>query len=103
VRFTGHVERSLSTNLSVTYDLATGALLERHGPEEAGLLRRVDRLMAPLHFGNFAGAALKWLYFALGLGQAVLALSGTLVWIERSKLRARAASPALADRSASHV
>jgi uncharacterized iron-regulated membrane protein len=45
VRFTGHVEGSLSTNLSVTYDTATGALLERQGPAEAGLLRRVDRLM----------------------------------------------------------
>jgi uncharacterized iron-regulated membrane protein len=103
VRFTGQVGGSLSTNLSVTYDVATGALLERQGPAEAGLVRRVDRLMEPLHFGNFAGAVLKWLYFVLGLGQAALALSGTLVWIERSRLRARDASPALADGSASHV
>jgi uncharacterized iron-regulated membrane protein len=103
VRFTGHVEGSLSTNLSVTYDVATGVLLERQGPAEASLLRRVDRLMEPLHFGNFSGAVLKWLYFVLGLGQAALALSGTLVWIERSRLRARDASPALAERSASHV
>jgi uncharacterized iron-regulated membrane protein len=46
---------------------------------------------------------LKWLYFVLGLGQAALALSGTLIWIERSKLRLRDAAPVLGARSVSRV
>jgi uncharacterized iron-regulated membrane protein len=35
-----------------------------------------------LHFGDFGGAALRWLYFALGLAGAFLFYSGNLLWVE---------------------
>ncbi|MEO1081154.1 MAG: PepSY-associated TM helix domain-containing protein [Pseudomonadota bacterium] len=39
--------------------------------------------MFPLHFGNFGGLFVKFLWFFLGLGTAFLALSGAMIWIER--------------------
>jgi uncharacterized iron-regulated membrane protein len=97
VRLSGQLENSVLTGVSLTYSAATGALLDRHDPREAGLLRYVEGFMEPLHFGNFGGVVLAWLYFLLGLTPAALALSGTLVWLERRKLEARAAQAVAAE------
>ncbi|NKF21235.1 PepSY-associated TM helix domain-containing protein [Solimonas marina] len=45
-------------------------------------------LMAPLHFGNFAGVLSKGVWFALGFAAAYVALSGMRLWTTR-----RAAEP----------
>jgi len=89
LRFSGRIEGALSSALEVTYDMRSGALLERSAPADGSALMALDRAMEPLHFGNFGSLGLKWLYFVLGLGQAALAASGTLIWLERSKLRLR--------------
>jgi uncharacterized iron-regulated membrane protein len=73
----------------VTYSPLSGALLEREDPRERGVLRYLEGFMEPLHFGNFGGTTLKWLYFVLGLTPAALSLSGTVVWLERRKVAAR--------------
>lgn len=39
--------------------------------------------MFPLHFGNFAGTGVKFLWFVLGLSTGLLAVSGVMIWIER--------------------
>ncbi|MEM7501585.1 MAG: PepSY-associated TM helix domain-containing protein [Pseudomonadota bacterium] len=39
--------------------------------------------MFPLHFGNFAGIWVKFLWFFLGLSTAFLSVSGMMIWIER--------------------
>ena len=39
--------------------------------------------MFPLHFGNFAGIAVKYLWFVLGLSTAMLSVTGMMIWIER--------------------
>ena len=39
--------------------------------------------MFPLHFGNFGGVIVKFIWFALGIGTAFLAVSGAMIWIER--------------------
>jgi uncharacterized iron-regulated membrane protein len=89
VRVTGRLRGSLGGDVNVTYAAATGATL---GPSPAtigGFWSSFARLMEPLHFGDFGGIVLKWLYFILGLMQAGLTLTGTLIWFERSKLKAR--------------
>ena len=46
-----------------------------------------------LHFGNFGGSGVRWAYFLLGLGGAVLFYTGNLLWVEtrRKKERKRGA------------
>lgn len=39
--------------------------------------------MFPLHFGNFGGVAVKYLWFILGLTTGLLAVTGSMIWIER--------------------
>ncbi|GAB5413482.1 MAG: PepSY-associated TM helix domain-containing protein [Congregibacter sp.] len=52
--------------------------------------------MFPLHFGNFGGVLIKFLWFFLGLSTAFLALSGAMIWIER---RAHGATGKLSQRA----
>jgi len=40
-----------------------------------------------LHFGDYGNAAVRWLYFLLGLGGAFLFYSGNLLWIESRRRR----------------
>ncbi len=40
-------------------------------------------IMFPLHFGNFGGVFVKVVWAILGLGTAVVALTGMMLWIER--------------------
>ncbi|MEO0993442.1 MAG: PepSY-associated TM helix domain-containing protein, partial [Pseudomonadota bacterium] len=40
-------------------------------------------LMAPLHFGNFAGLASKTAWFALGLAMSYVTATGMLLWVRR--------------------
>lgn len=45
------------------------------------------RGLQSLHFGNFGGYALKWVYFVLGMAGAFLFYSGNLLWIESRRKR----------------
>ncbi|MYN05007.1 PepSY domain-containing protein [Pseudoduganella sp. DS3] len=45
------------------------------------------RGLQTLHFGNFGGYALKWVYFVLGMAGAFLFYSGNLLWIESRRKR----------------
>ncbi|MEM1411590.1 MAG: PepSY-associated TM helix domain-containing protein [Pseudomonadota bacterium] len=44
---------------------------------------RVVASLSPLHYGTYGGLALKYLYFALGIGLSVMVALGNMVWIER--------------------
>ena len=43
----------------------------------------LDALMAPLHFGNFAGVFSKAVWFALGFAGAYVSFTGMMLWTQR--------------------
>lgn len=75
---------------SLTLRVVDGHELDRRDPAAAGFWARVNGWMEPLHFGDFGGLTLKWLYFVLGLSPALLSLTGTWLWIERQQRGAAA-------------
>ena len=91
----GELDGHLASTTRVTLDGATGRVRQVLDPRRAGLLKQIDALMEPLHFGDFGGLPLKWLYFFLGLTPAFLSLSGTLIWLDgrRQRAGARIATP----------
>ncbi|AWF80431.1 peptidase [Microbulbifer sp. A4B17] len=42
-----------------------------------------------LHFGNFGGNAVRWIYFALGIMGALIFFTGNLLWIESRRKKRR--------------
>lgn len=72
-----------------------GALVRTDLGTEHAPWRRVGDALSPLHYGDFGGLWLQCFYFILGVGMTSLVWSGTMVWIERSRPRHRAAPEAM--------
>ena len=85
--FTGNLSGHLASTARVDINAATGATKKVHDPRRAGFWSLVNGLMEPLHFGDFGGLALKWLYFFLGMTPAFLSISGTLIWLDARQQR----------------
>ena len=95
--FTGNLTGHLASTARVDIRAATGALKKVNDPRTQGFWTLVDGLMEPLHFGDFGGLALKWVYFLLGMTPAFLSISGTLIWLDARQQRRRASQPAPAN------
>ena len=66
----------------------TGEILEVHDPAtESGVQRALDEWAAELHFGTFGGIGVQLLWFLVGLGPVVLAVTGVVMWINRHNVR----------------
>jgi uncharacterized iron-regulated membrane protein len=87
-----HLQREGSLTLTtLTYDGATGAFISEKPilgtkPSIGG---SAFALMAPLHFGNFAGWWSKAVWFALGAASAYVIWSGLALWVRRRDEQAR--------------
>ena len=81
----------MASTARVDMNAATGKAKKVLDPRTAGFWSLVNGLMEPLHFGDFGGLALKWLYFILGMTPAFLSLSGTLIWLDSRQQRRREA------------
>jgi uncharacterized iron-regulated membrane protein len=103
VAFTGSLQGHLLSTARVEANGATGALTRVHDPRTQGFWSQFNGLMEPLHFGDFGGLTLKWLYFVLGMTPAFLSLSGTLIWLDSRQQRRRTAVPAHTARPAGHA
>jgi len=62
-----------------------------------GFVERLHAVIEPLHYGYFGGFWVRLLYFLLGLTPGVLALSGALIWFDRTR-RKRNAGGSREDR-----
>lgn len=84
----GGADRHLLTEASrVTFDAASGALLQQHGahPHVIGAVQ-VHETIEALHKADFGGWPMKWLYFISGLlGTAMIAVGTLLFSIKRRK------------------
>ncbi|OON62056.1 peptidase [Massilia sp. KIM] len=92
VAFAGRLEDHLASTARVEFNGASGAIKSLHDPRHKGFWSQFNGLMEPLHFGDFGGLVLKWLYFLLGLTPAFLSLSGTLIWLDGREQRRRPAT-----------
>ena len=101
--FTGNLQGHLASTARVDIHAVTGVPKKVHDPRTAGFWSLVNGLMEPLHFGDFGGLALKWLYFLLGMTPAFLSISGTLIWLDARQQRRRASQPAPANSDSGAV
>ncbi len=92
--FTGNLSGHLASTARVDVNATNGVPKKVHDPRTAGFWSLVNGLMEPLHFGDFGGLALKWLYFILGMTPAFLSISGTLIWLDARQQRRREAEAA---------
>lgn len=84
----GHVEdQVLSQHGAVVMNIASGEPLRVVSPQTRSVGANFLAGLTSLHYGQFGGMAVKWLYFLLGLAGAFLFYSGNLLWIESRRRR----------------
>ncbi|MDL5054813.1 PepSY-associated TM helix domain-containing protein [Oscillatoria laete-virens NRMC-F 0139] len=74
--------RKLASGESYRFD-AYGNPLGPVGYADGPVGLQMQVAMFPLHVGNFAGAVMRWLYFAIGLALCFLVASGMRIWLLR--------------------
>jgi hypothetical protein len=82
----------------VTFDAYTGdATSLEYLPGYEDSWTDVLNAFFALHFGNYGGSWVRWIYFALGLSGAYLFYSGNLLWIESRRRKQRRDGAVLAQ------
>lgn len=90
----GVIDGRLANRVAVALrheDLGVTAI---RAPGERPAATTASSVVTSLHFGNFGGPLLAWLYFLLGIGGAFLFYSGNLLWIESRRRRRQREQPA---------
>lgn len=90
----GEANGSLGVFSAVAVRLNDGEIVGQHSPGVRDTNHAVLSMIYGAHFGNFAGDAMRWVYFVLGLMGAVLVYSGNLLWLESRRKRSAAVQPA---------
>lgn len=79
----------LTKGEGMTFDGVTGKLLQAPSPSRASLL--TQRVMAGLHFAQFGGYPMRWLYFLCGLVSCAMIASGLVLYTVKQRRQARSA------------
>ncbi len=95
VEFNGPIANTITYQNAFVLSGVDGRELHRVDWLSGGIWRQLFGLVTPLHFASFGGAALKWLYFLLGLCATALCATGTMIWVEKRATQKRAPSKAL--------
>ncbi|WP_421681928.1 PepSY domain-containing protein [Stutzerimonas urumqiensis] len=77
----------LTKGQGLTYDGVSGALLHEPAPARASLL--TQRVLAGLHFAQFGGYPMRWLYFLCGLVSCAMIGSGLVLYAVKKRKQAR--------------
>ena len=78
---TDHSRRVAWDMQQVSYDAATGRFLHQSPPAGAGYM--TYSYLGGMHMAQFGGAALRWLYFVMGVAGCVMIASGMQVWVRK--------------------
>lgn len=90
--FSGPAPAMLGAYGGIRYRAVDQVLIDRRTPDQMAFWSRFTGLMEPLHYGDFGGLTLKWLYFILGLSPALLSITGTWLWLDRQRSGTAAAT-----------
>lgn len=93
VEVLGLSQHTLGTYGTVALSARDGSVLAMHVGDAQDANQLSWSALYALHFGNFGGDTVRWLYFVLGLAGAFLFYSGNLLWVESRRKRRHADQP----------
>lgn len=80
IRLYGAYGNSFSQRHDFYYRVKDGTFPPEYNPEDAGIFNDGVTLLYRLHFADFAGADLRFLYFVLGIGVCGMIVAGNVLW-----------------------
>ncbi|MEM1190765.1 MAG: PepSY-associated TM helix domain-containing protein [Pseudomonadota bacterium] len=84
---------TLVEDASVTLSLTNGEVINVFDPAQATPGATFYRGLIALHFVDFGGEFIRWVYFLLSMGGAFLFFSGNLLYVETRRKRRRREQP----------
>jgi uncharacterized iron-regulated membrane protein len=85
---TGTSRRMLNSPESVTFDAASGHVLQISQPDAPrSTVSEVHPVISALHFVSFGGWPMKWLYFVCGLMGTAMVATGSLLFAVKRKTK----------------
>lgn len=76
---------------TVYFDGVSGEVLHRSGPMIIG--HHIEHFLSGLHFAQYGGPSIRWLYFFMGLTGCLMIASGMVYWVEKRRQRHLAIGP----------
>ena len=67
----------------IDFDPVSGDVRRIRDAAQAPASTQFESILSPLHFGYFGSPLVKWLYVVGGFSPALLAITGTAVWLSR--------------------
>jgi uncharacterized iron-regulated membrane protein len=67
------------------FDGVSGQFQKKEWLREQGAFKKWQSMVTPLHFGNYGGLLLKFLYCLFGLMPGLLSITGFIIWRKRNK------------------
>jgi uncharacterized iron-regulated membrane protein len=83
----GETAGTLGPFTALALRLNDGAVIGRQTADARDTNHATRSMLYGLHFGDFAGLTMRWLYFVLGVAGAFLVYSGNVLWIESRRKR----------------
>lgn len=89
----GNAQAALGHTVAIAADATSGAVMRVSAPNARTPGTAFYDQLRALHFADYGGLAVRWLYFGLGLLGAFLFYSGNLLWIESRRKRRQPLQP----------
>lgn len=96
VRIVGRAHGAVSTSLftpqaSIRFNGATGEVIElqRPDPDTLALGAHIEGVVRALHFADFGGWVMKWVYFACGLLGTLMMAAGTVLFSIKRRIKSQ--------------
>lgn len=83
IRVRGKQPAYFSHYYDVYYQVRDGVIVQQYGLPPHNAYRRGMEVVGALHFANFAGIDLRFLYFLLAMAVAAMIIAGNFLWIAK--------------------
>ncbi|KQC30298.1 PepSY-associated TM helix domain-containing protein [Flagellimonas eckloniae] len=90
-------------NGRLVYDVLSKKLIEEKDPYKNDYLEDVELTIRRLHFGDYGGLPLKFVYLILAFITCFVIISGVLIWLEARNKKNIPASQKLYNRKVGHI
>lgn len=90
-------------NGRLVYDVLSRKLIEEKDPYKNDYLEDVELTIRRLHFGDYGGLPLKFVYLILAFITCFVIISGVLIWLEARNKKSVPASQKLYNRKVGHI